>query len=99
MLYGVNGEVPDQYYETPIGIPKILEPGEDLTIIAWSGMIPVAQDVSGKLKEKSIQCEMIDLRTLNPIELSNYACYCREECQNYRRPRFEFKENDGCYKW
>ena len=68
MLYGVNGEVPDQYYETPIGIPKILEPGEDLTIIAWSGMIPVAQDVSGKLKEKSIQCEIIDLRTLNPID-------------------------------
>ena len=68
MLYGVNGEVPDQYYETPIGIPKIIESGEDLTIIAWSGMIPVAQDVSSKLKEKNIECEIIDLRTLNPID-------------------------------
>ena len=42
MLYGVKNDIPDQYYETPIGLPKILEEGEDLTLIAWSGMIPLA---------------------------------------------------------
>lgn len=68
LLYGVTGDVPDQYYETPIGLPKIIEEGNDLTIIAWSGMIPVAQEVSSKLKDKNLQTEIIDLITLNPID-------------------------------
>ena len=68
MLYGVTGEVPEPYYETPIGLPKVIQEGSDLTIIAWSGMIPVAQDVESKLKEENISCELIDIRTLNPIE-------------------------------
>ena len=68
MLYGVTGEVPEPYYETPIGLPKVIQEGSDLTIIAWSGMIPVAQDVELKLKEENISCELIDIRTLNPID-------------------------------
>ncbi len=68
MLYGVTGEVPEPYYETPIGLPKVIQEGTDLTIIAWSGMIPVAQDVELKLKEENISCELIDIRTLNPID-------------------------------
>ena len=68
MLYGVTGQVPKPYYETPIGLPKVIQEGSDLTIIAWSGMIPVAQDVESKLKEENISCELIDIRTLNPIE-------------------------------
>ena len=68
MLYGVTGEVPEPYYETPIGLPKAIQEGSDLTIIAWSGMIPVAQDVELKLKEENISCELIDIRTLNPID-------------------------------
>ena len=68
MLYGVTGEVPEPYYETPIGLPKVIQEGNDLTIIAWSGMIPVAQDVELQLKGENISCELIDIRTLNPID-------------------------------
>ena len=68
MLYGVKNEIPDQYYETPIGLPKVLEKGDDLTLIAWSGMIPLAKLVSTELNKRNINTEIIDLRSLNPID-------------------------------
>ena len=68
MLYGVKNEIPDQYYETPIGLPKVLEKGNDLTLIAWSGMIPLAKLVSTELNKRNINTEIIDLRSLNPID-------------------------------
>ena len=76
MLYGVKNEIPDQYYETPIGLPKVLEKGNDLTLIAWSGMIPLAKLVSTELNKRNINTEIIDLRSLNPIDFELiFDCY------------------------
>lgn len=61
-------EVPEEEYEVPIGEAKIVREGEDLTIIAWGAMVPVAQKASEKIEKSGVFPEVIDLRTLSPID-------------------------------
>jgi 2-oxoisovalerate dehydrogenase E1 component beta subunit len=56
-------EVPDDYYEVPIGSAKVAQEGKDITIIAWGAMVPVALDAASLA---GVSCEVIDLRTLSP---------------------------------
>ncbi|MFE8694991.1 alpha-ketoacid dehydrogenase subunit beta [Cytobacillus sp. FJAT-53684] len=61
-------EVPEGKYTVEIGKGKKLVEGEDVTVISWGAMVPVALKAANELKEKGIQCEVIDLRTLFPID-------------------------------
>lgn len=61
-------EVPEKAYEIPLGKAKIAREGEDLTIIAWGAMVPVAQQASDLAEKKGIFPEVIDLRTLSPLD-------------------------------
>ena len=59
-------EVPDKLYEVPIGKARIVKPGKDLTIIAWGALV---REVEKAMKEtKDIDAEIIDLRTISPID-------------------------------
>ena len=69
LLYRVRGEVPDEYYEIPLGKARIARPGEDVTIVSYSGMVRVAEEAAEKLDELGISAEIIDLRTLSPLDL------------------------------
>ena len=69
LLYRVRGEVPDDYYEIPLGQARIAREGEDVTLVSYSGMVRVAEDSAAKLAEKDISAEVIDLRTLSPFDL------------------------------
>ena len=68
LLYRVRGEVPDEYYEIPLGKARIARPGEDVTIVSYSGMVRVAEEAAEKLDELGISAEIIDLRTLSPLD-------------------------------
>ena len=69
LLYRVRGEVPDDYYEIPLGQARIARVGEDVTLVSYSGMVRVAEESAAKLAENDISAEVIDLRTLSPFDL------------------------------
>ena len=69
LLYRTRGEVPDAYYTVPFGSARVAREGNDLTIVAHSGMVRVAEDAANKLRERGVSAEVIDLRTLRPLDI------------------------------
>jgi pyruvate dehydrogenase E1 component beta subunit len=59
-------EVPEELYEVPLGQAKVVREGEDLTIVAWGAMVPVAQAGAEAVEKQGVFPEIIDLRTLSP---------------------------------
>ena len=66
--YNLKGEVPDNEYLVPIGEADIKKEGSDVTLIVWSLMYFLATPVVEKLEEEGISVELIDLRTLSPLD-------------------------------
>lgn len=61
-------DIPDEIYEVPIGKARVVTEGEDITVVAWGALIPEAMKAVEELKEKGIGVELIDLRTISPID-------------------------------
>lgn len=61
-------EVPDGDYTVPIGEARVALPGNDLTIVAWGAMVNVSLEAAKTLQEGGINAEVIDLRTLKPLD-------------------------------
>lgn len=66
-------EVPEEAYELPIGKAKIVEEGEDVTVITWGAMVRDVQKASEMVKEKGIYPEIIDLRTISPMDRETFV--------------------------
>ncbi len=64
----VKEEVPDIEYLIPLGKAKVVKEGKDLTIICWGAMVKVAEEVALKAQEEKVDVEIIDLRTLYPMD-------------------------------
>ena len=69
LLYRTRGEVPEEYYEVPIGKASITITGKDVTLVAYSGMVRVAVEAAATLARQGISAEVIDLRSLSPLDL------------------------------
>ncbi|MEK6601780.1 MAG: alpha-ketoacid dehydrogenase subunit beta, partial [Candidatus Binatota bacterium] len=67
-LYGVKGPVPQGDYTVPIGVAAVRREGRDLTIITCGGMVLKVDEAAAELKEKGIDVEVIDLRSLAPLD-------------------------------
>jgi len=67
-LYGSKGEVPDEEYTVPIGVTDVKRHGTDVTVVAWSKMVTVALKASETLAADGVSCEVIDPRTLRPLD-------------------------------
>lgn len=67
-MYGDKGEVPEEEYSLPIGKADIKREGEDVTIVSFGKIIKEAHKAADKLAEENISCEVIDLRTVRPID-------------------------------
>lgn len=65
-------EVPEDAYELPIGKAKVVEEGEDVTIITWGAMVRDVQKAAEMVKEKGISPEIIDLRTIAPMDRETF---------------------------
>jgi len=61
-------EVPEGYYDIPIGKAKVLEAGTDLTVVAWGAIIRDVQKAIEELKTEGHSVELIDLRTISPFD-------------------------------
>lgn len=66
--YRLKGEVPDEEYLIPIGKADIKRPGSDVTVVTWGQGLAVALDAAELCEEDGIDCEVIDLRTLRPLD-------------------------------
>jgi len=67
-MYGDKGLIPDEEYLIPIGKGKIVKEGTDVTIVSYGKMMKVIQDVELQLNKENISVELIDIRTLRPID-------------------------------
>ncbi|MFN2464334.1 MAG: alpha-ketoacid dehydrogenase subunit beta [Candidatus Dormibacteria bacterium] len=70
LLYGVRGEVPSEDYREQIGVAVVAREGTDVTIATYSRMMQVSLRAAAQLEEKGISCEVIDLRTLRPLDMN-----------------------------
>jgi pyruvate dehydrogenase E1 component beta subunit len=68
MLYGFEGEVPEGEYLVPIGKAAIRRKGTDVTLIAYNKMVLVALEAAKELEKEGISAEVIDLRTIRPLD-------------------------------
>ena len=66
LLYGVRGDVPEEWYEIPFGKADVKREGSDVTIAAYSRMTHIALQAADILAQKGKSAEVIDLRTLSP---------------------------------
>jgi pyruvate dehydrogenase E1 component beta subunit len=64
----IRGEVQEDDTTVPIGPARIVRQGRDVTLIAWSAMVPVATAAAERAAEDGIDTEVIDLRTLAPMD-------------------------------
>jgi pyruvate dehydrogenase E1 component beta subunit len=67
-LYGIKGDVPEGDYTVPIGVAALRREGRDLTIITCGGMVLKTDEAAARLEEKGIDAEVIDLRSLVPLD-------------------------------
>lgn len=69
LLYGIRGEVPDDGHLEEIGKSQILRKGKDVTIVTYSRMTQVALVAAEWLAKDGIEAEVVDLRTLRPLDM------------------------------
>ncbi|MFZ6028979.1 MAG: alpha-ketoacid dehydrogenase subunit alpha/beta [Chloroflexota bacterium] len=69
MLYKEKGLVPEEDYIIPFGVADIKRPGEDVTLVTYSRQVLNALEAAKKLAEEDIDVEVIDLRTLKPLDI------------------------------
>ena len=68
MLYFAPGPVPEDDYLTPIGRAEVKREGQDATVVTWSKMLGVALKAAERLAEDDVSLEVVDLRTLVPLD-------------------------------
>ncbi len=68
LLYGTKGEVAEGEHTIPIGQAEVKQTGKDLTIVAYSKMLLLALEAAQALAQEGIQAEVVDPRTLKPID-------------------------------
>jgi pyruvate/2-oxoglutarate/acetoin dehydrogenase E1 component len=90
LLYATQGEVPDSEYLVPLGQADVKRPGRDATVVATSRMVLFALSAAERLAEDGIEVEVIDPRTLVPLDIetlvqsvkrTNRALIVHEACE------------------
>ncbi len=67
-MYGDKGEIPESEYTLPIGVADIKRKGKDVTIVSFGKIIKEAYIAADKLADEGVECEVIDLRTIRPLD-------------------------------
>ncbi len=68
LLYSTKADVPEEFYEVPLSQARVVKGGTDLTVIATSLMVHRALEAATQLSEEGIEIEIVDPRTLNPLD-------------------------------
>ena len=76
-MFGVKGDVPEELYEVPLGRAVVTRPGTDVTVVAYSYMAVEALAAADALAAEGISCEVIDLRTVQPLDIDTVVASAR----------------------
>ena len=68
-IYGYQGDVPEELYTIPFAEANVLREGGDATLVAYGMMVHRAAEAANQLAQDGVECEVIDLRTLSPIDM------------------------------
>jgi pyruvate dehydrogenase E1 component beta subunit len=68
VLYNLKGDVPEEEYTIPLGLADVKRAGRDVTIVAWSRSVQVALHAAEALAKDGIEAEIVDPRTLRPLD-------------------------------
>lgn len=79
LLYNSKGEVPDDpEFVTPFGKANIMVEGKDVTIVAYARMAVLARQAAAELEKEGVSCEVVDLRTFNPLDAETMIASARK---------------------
>lgn len=78
LSYGDKMEIPTEEYLVPIGKAKIVREGKDVTLISYSRMLTFCREAADELAKKGISVEVIDLRTIKPLDIATIASSIRK---------------------
>jgi pyruvate dehydrogenase E1 component beta subunit len=67
-LYGTEGDVPEEEYTIPLGQADVKRQGSDVTVVAYSYMVPMSLRAAQSLAGEGIDVEVVDLRTVDPLD-------------------------------
>lgn len=73
LSYGMKMEIPTEEYLVPIGKAKVVREGKHITLISHSRMVELCKEAAAELAKKGIEVELIDLRTIKPLDLAAIA--------------------------
>jgi pyruvate dehydrogenase E1 component beta subunit len=68
LTYSLKGPVPEEEYLVPIGKAEVKREGKDITLVTWSKNLFLTQQVAEDLDKRNISAEIVDLRTLRPLD-------------------------------
>ena len=68
MLYGMQGDVPQELYTVPFGEANFVREGKDVTLVTYGRMLHIALEAAANLARQGIDCEVLDLRTTSPLD-------------------------------
>jgi 2-oxoisovalerate dehydrogenase E1 component len=68
LLYEKSGPAPERGHRVPLGRARVVREGADVTVVAWSRMVHEAMDAAARLAERGIDAEVIDLRSIVPLD-------------------------------
>ena len=70
-LYDIEGDVPEESYAIPFAEANLVREGKDVTIVTYGMMVGRSLDASDALAKDGVECEVLDLRTLSPIDMES----------------------------
>jgi pyruvate dehydrogenase E1 component beta subunit len=78
MLYNTKGEVPEEEYVIPIGKAEVKREGDHVTLISHGKMVLTALQAADTLAKEGIRCEVLDLRTVRPMDVDAITASVRK---------------------
>jgi len=109
MLYKTEGPVPEQEYVIPLGVADVKRDGTDVTIVTYSRMVLRALEAAEQLAEEGVSVEVVDLRTLKPLDMDTVAASIRKTgrvvgvTEAYKTGSFISeliaRINESCFDW
>jgi pyruvate dehydrogenase E1 component beta subunit len=78
MLYNTKGEVPDGEYVIPLGVADLKREGDHCTLVTHGKMVLVAMQAADQLAAEGIRCDVVDLRTVRPMDVDAIAASVRK---------------------
>lgn len=78
LIYGDKMEIPTEEYLVPIGVAKVVRPGTHITLISYARMLKLCLQASDDLAKEGISVEVIDLRTIKPLDIATIATSIRK---------------------